>query len=177
MHTAYAPQEYFGICAFDDREEWFGESPTLVEASRFNIGSAQNWVRQLGARGGTEIMGPYQRACQVLKFFHPSPQVVPDNHGHGRGHGHALPAGFIAASPTTPVMDVQAFNPKPFFAGNTQRWTSSIVLLTDGCVSNEQQIVAFAAKGREQEGSQSIKTHTFGKLLQTRHVWLSVILI
>jgi Ca-activated chloride channel family protein len=60
------PGDRFAILAFDDRVEWFGNAPELVVAGEDGIARGERWLRDIEARGGTEIDGALEAAFSLL---------------------------------------------------------------------------------------------------------------
>ncbi|MEK7407083.1 MAG: VWA domain-containing protein [Acidobacteriota bacterium] len=61
---ALAPEDRFGVVAFDDKVESF--RPAVVEGSRENREAAREFLRGIDARGGTELAAGIQRAAALL---------------------------------------------------------------------------------------------------------------
>ena len=133
----------FAICAFDDKEIWFGGEnnehnehnehneqkrgekntvPKLISTN--NVQSAINWVREIKADWGTDILKTYRESINLLT------QAAKESHKLGM-----------------------------------------VVLITDGCVSNEHEICKYGEdyakevnKGLHNDAANSdmVRTFTFG---------------
>ena len=121
LHDLHENDE-FAICAFDHQEIWFNSSgPKLLSAS--NVQAAINWIREIKADGGTEILKTYRESLNLLK------EAARESHKLGM-----------------------------------------VVLITDGCVSNEHEICKFGEeyakevnKGQsDTANSDMVRTFTFG---------------
>ena len=62
--------DYFTICAFDDKMTWFqcplGSAPVLSHADRATISLACQWIESIEAAGLTCLISPYQIATSLL---------------------------------------------------------------------------------------------------------------
>ena len=60
------PTDRFAILAFDDVVEWFGNAPEFVVAGEDGVARGERWLRDIEARGGTEIDGALDAAFSLL---------------------------------------------------------------------------------------------------------------
>jgi Ca-activated chloride channel family protein len=60
------PSDRFALLAFDNMYEWFGGQPQLVVADEDGLARGERWLREIEARGGTEIDGAVSHAYSVL---------------------------------------------------------------------------------------------------------------
>lgn len=63
--AALSEQDLFGLVAFDDQVETFHSE--LLPGSRANRDKAQMFLGQIGARGGTELVGGFNEAVRILQ--------------------------------------------------------------------------------------------------------------
>ena len=69
-YNVHIVQDYFTICMFDHEMSWcsglIGGVPELLPVNQSTIAYASQWVMGMQARGTTDIMTPYQVACEAL---------------------------------------------------------------------------------------------------------------
>lgn len=166
------PFDEYSVVAFDDQMIWCSQG--LLQASHHNIEGAKQWVRHIDSNGGTDILQAYQMAHSMLAQG-PGPHgddSIPlsgvvhgqGGHGpHGAHGGHAPPPGFASAMEDKYRVAGPDYSPLPRQgAGHVEggKVLPIIILVTDGAVSNEKDICAFAHQQAAQHPD--CRTYTFG---------------
>jgi Ca-activated chloride channel family protein len=132
---SFKPEDKFSLIAFDDSCDEIrpaGYPNGLIQASdrnRYQYGLA---LQSVEARGGTEILAALQTAIAALS-----------------GNGQA------AAEPDGKLRGVRAFNPSQ----DDPNIEKHIILVTDGQVGNEREVVRYLAKNA---APKNIKVSTVG---------------
>ena len=154
-----SPNDYFNICAFDDRKIWFNTenhvvneeyNPQLYKATPQNIEAAKMWVAHVTAMGGTDILSSFQQSCNIL-LAHQNAVTVSDERINSN-----LPTGFVLAKPDVTVVPTSS---------TLSNKLNMVILITDGAVSNEVQICEYAKQLNADlrvKHIPAIQAHTFG---------------
>ncbi len=133
---SFKPEDKFSLIAFDDSCDEIrpaGYPNGLIQASdrnRYQYGLA---LQSVEARGGTEILAALQTAIAALS-----------------GNGQA-----VAVEPAGKLRGVRAFNPSQ----DDPNIEKHIILVTDGQVGNEREVVRYLAKNA---APKNIKVSTVG---------------
>lgn len=169
------PFDEFAILAFDDHLEGYNHS--LLPATASNLHYAKTWVQTLRAQGGTDIHRALTAANSLLSGQPAFCDVVEDPlRAHHRDDpngfdlippedtGHHAPPGFTPAHPS----NIASNSANKYALGDahdviengSQQALSIVVLVTDGAVNNDKEIIQYAT--RESQAHPDRRVYTFG---------------